>query len=303
MIGRSIFRKTGGQKRKTDSEGSGRGSPKILRSTLESGEASRVHRYQITSIIKSSPESCSAFASTADGKRVLIKMMSAGQKRGIYEDLAQLSHKNLAKIRTPSITPHLIQLECFEQKNLKDRLQSEYGGVVLMEDTVRPWFAQLLDAVEFLHTNGIVHRDICCGKIYVQDENTVKLTGFGQATRYDGTPHCGTAGTVGYQAPEVILGREGYNPIPVDFYALGVVLHFLLTHTFPCGHDAESCLRLAGKIVMFDARKKLSEEVVELLRGLLSYVVADRWNSKRARNSDWMKDQVERGQTANQRRK
>lgn len=93
-------------------------------------------------------------------------------------------------------------------------------------------FLQLLDALSFLHAQGIVHRDIHPVGLLVTTEGSIKLSNFGAA---QGTSEAfitsGVIGTPPYLAPEQLLG------VPVDaradLYAVGSTLFHAVTGRKP----------------------------------------------------------------------
>ncbi|KAI8362860.1 kinase-like domain-containing protein [Mortierella sp. GBAus27b] len=107
------------------------------------------------------------------------------------------------------------------------------------EHEARTIFRQACNGVNYLHTQGIVHRDIKCENIMVvktpDDKIKVKLIDFGLARRSTTervlTTFCGTDP---YMAPETAVGEEsnGYGKA-VDVWGLGVVLFRMLTGEYP----------------------------------------------------------------------
>lgn len=95
---------------------------------------------------------------------------------------------------------------------------------------------QILDALEFLHTNGIVHRDLKPDNILIDRFNRLKLVDFGIIKQLGGEFESGHApdvgvGTIEYMAPEQISGKE-ITPA-TDLYALGCVLYELMAGVVP----------------------------------------------------------------------
>lgn len=91
--------------------------------------------------------------------------------------------------------------------------------------------AQVAETLDFVHRQGIVHRDVKPGNILLGPGDTAKLADFGIARLIDGggehtrTGHA--VGTIGYIAPEVVRG-EPVTPA-ADVYSLGLVLLEALT--------------------------------------------------------------------------
>jgi non-specific serine/threonine protein kinase/serine/threonine-protein kinase len=96
-------------------------------------------------------------------------------------------------------------------------------------------FAQVLRALQHIHSKGIIHYDVKTGNIIVDSGNVAKLIDFGLATTE--TPISGSMrGTIGYAAPEVVRGELG-DPRS-DLYSLGVVYYEVLAGKRPfAGRD------------------------------------------------------------------
>ncbi|KAL1924656.1 uncharacterized protein VTP21DRAFT_4310 [Calcarisporiella thermophila] len=92
------------------------------------------------------------------------------------------------------------------------------------EHVVRFWIAELACAVRYLHSKGIVHRDIKPDNILLNEAGHVHLTDFNTAAQYNpNRPLTSHSGTALYMAPEVFKGG-GYGP-QVDWWSLGVVFY------------------------------------------------------------------------------
>ena len=89
-------------------------------------------------------------------------------------------------------------------------------------------FLQIVKGVEFLHSHGIVHRDIKLQNVLVASKNSqtrVKIGDFSLAEYYTEKEMTIKCGTPGFMAPE-IFAKNSYNE-KVDIFSTGIVLYIL----------------------------------------------------------------------------
>jgi protein kinase A len=92
------------------------------------------------------------------------------------------------------------------------------------EDNAKFYAAQIVLAMEYLHHNNIVYRDLKPENVMVTSSGYLKLTDFGFAKRLDGSGRTWTlCGTPEYLAPELIQGL-GYG-LSVDWWTVGVLTY------------------------------------------------------------------------------
>ncbi|HEX8712315.1 MAG TPA: serine/threonine-protein kinase [Terracidiphilus sp.] len=94
----------------------------------------------------------------------------------------------------------------------------------------------ILDALEYIHANGVVHRDLKPENIMVGANDSIKIIDFGIASdaasrRLTYTNFTPTLGTPDYISPELVEGKRGDGRS--DIYAVGVMLYEMLTGKLP----------------------------------------------------------------------
>ena len=111
---------------------------------------------------------------------------------------------------------------------------------------------QVLEAVDFLHTQGVVHRDISLNNILVDGRNNaVKLADFGMAASASNFIFDRTVTALSYRAPEAILKAavpDGQTPL--DMWSLGTVWACLwsATNVFP-GKSLQGVFRMQAQVL------------------------------------------------------
>ncbi|HWQ15146.1 MAG TPA: serine/threonine-protein kinase [Roseiflexaceae bacterium] len=147
------------------------------------------------------------------------------------ELLAMLSHPNL-----PRVVDHFEQdgkaylvMEFVPGESLLDLAQRE--GLPLPLPRVLEWARQICEVLEYLHAQSppVIFRDLKPANVMITPRGQVKLIDFGIARLFKPGKARDTQafGTMGYSAPEQ-YGR-GQTDARSDVYALGVLLHQLLT--------------------------------------------------------------------------
>ncbi len=94
----------------------------------------------------------------------------------------------------------------------------------------------VLDALDYIHANGVVHRDLKPENIMVDENDNIKLIDFGIASdsaarRLTYANFTATLGTPNYISPEQVKGKRGDGRS--DIYSMGVILYEMLTEKLP----------------------------------------------------------------------
>lgn len=144
--------------------------------------------------------------------------------------MARLNHPNIVQIFDMGEREHTIYIvmELVEGVSLWDAILEE-GGDPFPEEVTRLVVDQLCTAVAYMHSQGVVHRDIKPRNVLVGMNGAVKLGDFG-ISRTNGAPSLTQVhqviGTPFYISPEVAHG-EVATP-QSDIYSLGLTLWTML---------------------------------------------------------------------------
>jgi len=131
---------------------------------------------------------------------------------------------------------HYIAMEYLEGRNLRERLDAD--GCMGVEEAA-DIICQVLEALQYAHQHGVIHRDIKPDNIQILPDGRVKLTDFGiarltfeQSITIDGQ----VFGTPSYMSPEQVVGRD--LDARTDIFSCGVVLYEMLTGAKPFAGDS-----------------------------------------------------------------
>ncbi len=109
------------------------------------------------------------------------------------------------------------------------------------ESEVKCLAMQLLSAVEYIHRNWIVHRDIKLSNLLYNSKGQLKLADFGLArtlSKPSPTQITQKVVTLWYRSPELLLGTVSYS-FTIDVWSAGCILaELLLGRPLLPGHDA-----------------------------------------------------------------
>ena len=150
-------------------------------------------------------------------------------------------------------------------------------------------FRGMVRGVAYLHEHGVIHRDLKPANLIVDAQGVAKIVDFGLArlhregtSKDTGGGSIGVAGTLHFMAPEQAANGDGARAMPVDVYALGLVLHRILTGAWliPAEGTPTETLALVldpPPLALHGTAKTLPRDLLAILRQALAPDPAHRY--------------------------
>ena len=178
------------------------------------------------------------------GAHYALKLMYTNQKQEKvterfskeYDALSKLQHPNVLRVYERGFhkdLPYFV-MELLEGKILREEVKNweDISPTQRFEKTEKI-LIQLTNALDYIHQQGLVHRDVTPANIMILNDGTVKLMDFGvvKLPGMDITIVGEVIGTAAYIAPEQIKGER--VDARADLYSLGTALYLMLTNRRP----------------------------------------------------------------------
>ncbi|CAL1531904.1 unnamed protein product [Lymnaea stagnalis] len=203
----------------------------------------------------------------------------------------KVDHKNIINLKEVIESPKKMYLimELCKGGDLA-RLLKKLGH--LIEEDTKVIMSSLAEAIKYLHQQGILHRDLKLENILLADEPTgtnsilIKVSDFGLSTQQANNSfesmqeqYCGTPS---YMAPEM---NSTYS-YPVDVWAMGVIMYYLLTQ-YPKDNELNESISQDGPKFEEPQWKNISDQAKDLLRAMLNKDPAHRLSSGEVLGHEW----------------
>lgn len=181
----------------------------------------------------------------------------------------------------------ILILEYISGGDLNDQILNSQNGY-FSEGEARYYFQQLIEAITFLHSNNIYHRDLKLENLLVDSNGNLRITDFGLSiiSNNDMSTHCGTPY---YVAPELFLNQY-YRGAPADIWSCGIVLYTMLCGEFP--FSGQTFEQLGRNIIKCELHfpDYLSKDSIDLLSHILQPDPNQRFTLDQIKDHTWYKD-------------
>ena len=276
-------------------------------------------RYSIEKYVCSGGEGVSIFTGTNSrtNNEVIIKLIcmeSFGQTnieyaRSEIEHLKVLDHPNIVKILEYCICPRMnyiyLVLQLCEGSNLAQLLYRKKKG--FSEKDCGHIFSQIALAVNYMHKNNVVHRDLKCENTMIEfnryrlpkndinlleinSDTVIKIIDMETCNRFD-QKLTSNVGTHLYQAPEIVR-RENYNE-KCDMWSMGVILFYMCYMIQPFRPEKDLDEWEVEKNILtcnykFPEEPYVCDEIKNLIRRMLEQDVNKRMSSEELINEPFI---------------
>ncbi len=170
----------------------------------------------------------------------------------------------------------------------------------MAEHLARHLMRQLFRALDYCHSQSVVHRDVKPSNMLVSIGGTLRLCDFGVAERLSPfeTGLCSKSrGSPAFQPPEVASGDEIFCGFKVDAWAAGISLFVLITGAVPFG--GASLIQLFENIARGEYGEpeaiRTNPPLLALSRGLLTVDQNERLSVGEALRQPWLSDHAASG--------
>eukprot|EP00730_Choanoeca_flexa_P001495 TRINITY_DN10661_c0_g1_i2.p1 TRINITY_DN10661_c0_g1~~TRINITY_DN10661_c0_g1_i2.p1 ORF type:complete len:686 (+),score=107.96 TRINITY_DN10661_c0_g1_i2:140-2197(+) len=267
---------------------------------LEAAELPRLHLYELGKKLGEGAFGAVRLARhLLANEEVAIKCVDTSQLKSEYEFKALEREIEIVQRLNH---PHCIQLYevlsvddnvyFVTEKASTDLLSVIIDAGTISERKARRYTRHLVKAVSYIHSIGIIHRDIKVENLLVGGGDRLILIDFGLSNTLEGDQLLSTwCGSMAYSAPE-LLGKKPYD-FSVDVWGIGVCLYVMLCGKLPFPADGLTQLHAAILDKNYELPKHFGDALKELLDGIFEFKPKRRMCVGEIAMSAWINDDCE----------
>ena len=182
-----------------------------------------------------------------------------------------LNHPNTVKFQNyiQDQENHYIIMELCPFHTLKELIKRRKQLTIF---EVRYYVYQLLNALQYLHSVNVIHRDLKLGNLYLSSSMNLKVGDYGLSALLENrmSRRKSICGTPNYIAPEVVENKDGYS-FEVDIWSVGVIIYYLIVGKPP--FDSKNIKETYSKIKSLSSTflndPKISDSAKEIISNIL----------------------------------
>ena len=230
-----------------------------------------------------------------DGRSVVVKVPRASflEQEGFLDrfereikSLTRLDHPRIVKVLDIA---HVRAIPCVVLQYLGGGSLAERTEKAVSPEEIVPWITPVAEALDFIHSQGVIHRDVKPGNILFDGYGNAFLADFGIAKALGGeetglTQSGASPGSPSFMAPEA--GAPDALGPRYDQYSLAVVIYKALSGRLP--HDGRTALEVIMKrsveppLPLRQAAPSVPAAVERAVMKALARIPTDRYVSCRA---------------------
>ena len=236
-------------------------------------------------------------------KKIDLKGLSKQEIKDTYKEvnlLKKLDHPNIIKFVEVNnnfkryleiITEYAEKGDLYNQICIQVKKKSHFPEKIIID-----WLIQICQALKYIHSKHIIHRDIKPQNIFLSNKGCIKLGDFGVSKTLNNTMEKAKTfvGTAYYLPPEIIDGKK-YS-YTADIWSLGITFYQLMTFKMPFDGDSLPAIitKIATGADYAKINKKLySKELINLVYDMMNIKPSKRPKANDILNMDFIKKRIQ----------